>query len=147
MKKVKSPTTPKYIINIGNCCFFADPHDLSSTSVFLITIMQYMLSYLFPHQSLYPISLSLSTPKYIMNTYCVSGSVVRHLGYITHCNKDSCLQRAYVPVGESNRSYYMWLHIYHKNTKLIIISNECKLCGMLEGDKCYGKKVEWCKGD
>lgn len=35
----------------------------------------------------------------------------------------------------------------HNNTKLIIISNESKLCGMLEGDKCYGKKVEWYKGD
>lgn len=81
MKKVKPPTTPKCIIYIDNCCFFFQTfHDLSSTSVFLITIMQYMLSYLFPHQSLYPINLSLSTPKYIMSTYCVSGSVpgLRH---------------------------------------------------------------------
>lgn len=124
-KKVKSPTIPKSVIGVDNCrvfsrlscplehiCIFNYNYAVNSVlSFFTLYVSFVLLSHKF----------SPSTQKYILCVRLCS----RHLGCITHHNKDSGPQGVYGLVAESERQ---------------IVNGESKLYSMLEDGKCYGNK-------
>lgn len=125
-KKVKSPTIPKSVIGVDNCCVFfqtlmpswAHLHfqlQLCSKFCLIFFFTSYVSLVLLSHK------FSPSTQKYILCVRLCS----RHLGCITHHNKDSGPQGVYGLVAESERQ---------------MVNGESQLYSMLEDGKCYGNK-------